>query len=239
MAIDIDSDREVDHLYEVPREDFVAARNALAREVRDRDQEAARRVKKLRKPTVAAWAVNQVARRDPAAVETLLEAGAAVERAQQAVLTGDDPDDLRARIDERRSAVQRLADEAVELASEDHRDDITSTLEAASVDEALGDLLRRGRLTEPAQPQAGIGDLAAMLRSGGAPPRRTRTDAKERRRIERRLARAESSLERSQERLTRARRGLADAERDAADARAAVERDREERDAIADELGAV
>jgi hypothetical protein len=50
-------DPSVDRLYELPLDEFVAARDALAKERKDPA------VKKLRKPTVPAWAVNQLARR--------------------------------------------------------------------------------------------------------------------------------------------------------------------------------
>ena len=47
---------EVDRLYELPLEEFTAARNELAKRLGDTS------VKELKKPTVTAWTVNQLAR---------------------------------------------------------------------------------------------------------------------------------------------------------------------------------
>ncbi|HKN98159.1 MAG TPA: hypothetical protein VJX10_13655, partial [Pseudonocardiaceae bacterium] len=53
-------------LYGGPRDDFVAARSARAADARAAgDRELAKRINALRKPTVAAWLVNQMVRRYP------------------------------------------------------------------------------------------------------------------------------------------------------------------------------
>jgi hypothetical protein len=58
--------REPDDLYALPLEEFTAARNELARSLKAAgDADEAARVKKLKKPPVSAWAVNQLARDDP------------------------------------------------------------------------------------------------------------------------------------------------------------------------------
>lgn len=76
--------RGADDPYGLPLEEFVPARKALARQFRsDGDQETARRVEKLRRPSVAAWALNQAARRHPDLVTDLLGAGADTARAQR------------------------------------------------------------------------------------------------------------------------------------------------------------
>ena len=57
---------EIDQLFALPLDEFTAARNELARRLKqDGDAEAAEGVRGLAKPTVAAWAVNQLARREP------------------------------------------------------------------------------------------------------------------------------------------------------------------------------
>ena len=48
------ADDRIDELYQLPLEEFTPARNALAKELGDGD------IKKLEKPNVAAWAVNQL-----------------------------------------------------------------------------------------------------------------------------------------------------------------------------------
>jgi hypothetical protein len=56
-----------DELYSLPLEEFTAARDALAARLKAAGQApAAGTVKKLRKPTVPAWAANQVVRQAPA-----------------------------------------------------------------------------------------------------------------------------------------------------------------------------
>ena len=79
-------------LREAP-EGFIAARDALVARLRasGRDDDAAV-VKALRKPTVVAWALNQLSIRDPDGVRGLLDSGAEVRAAQQAAVveTGGD-----------------------------------------------------------------------------------------------------------------------------------------------------
>ena len=56
----------MDELFDLPPTEFIAARDALAKQLKaDGDAGAAAEVKALRRPSVAAWAVNQVARRQP------------------------------------------------------------------------------------------------------------------------------------------------------------------------------
>ena len=51
---------------DVPPEEFVKARDALVRKLRDEGQaEEARRVAALRRPSTALWIVNQLGRRAP------------------------------------------------------------------------------------------------------------------------------------------------------------------------------
>ena len=52
---------DLDDLYAAPYDRFISERNALAKSTDDKDE--ARRIKALRKPTLPAWAINQVARR--------------------------------------------------------------------------------------------------------------------------------------------------------------------------------
>ncbi|MFL5373666.1 MAG: hypothetical protein ACJ78T_06725, partial [Myxococcales bacterium] len=55
--------------------EFTAARNLLAKELRTGgDEEEAKRVLALRRPTAALWAANQLARRGEEALDALVEA---------------------------------------------------------------------------------------------------------------------------------------------------------------------
>ena len=97
-------------LADVPPEEFVKARDALVRKLRDEGQaEEARRVAALRRPSTALWIVNQLGRRAPRDVEALIEAS---QRAQRAQLQGSGSDELRDAMHAQREAMRRLLEEA-------------------------------------------------------------------------------------------------------------------------------
>ena len=65
---------DIDRLYALPLEEFTRERDELAKRLRkEGDADAAAKVKALKKPTVAAWAVNQVHRDRPDEVRELIE----------------------------------------------------------------------------------------------------------------------------------------------------------------------
>ena len=100
------SKQEVDRLFELPPEEFTAARNELARRLKgDGDASAAADVKQLSKPSVATWAINQLAREQEGAVKLLLESAARLKKAQEnALRSGGTGDALRrAQADERKA----------------------------------------------------------------------------------------------------------------------------------------
>ena len=69
-------EQRIDDLYALPLERFTPERDALVKELSgDGDRDGAARVKALRKPVVAAWAVNALAREDADAVKALIELG--------------------------------------------------------------------------------------------------------------------------------------------------------------------
>ena len=163
------TEADVRALYRGAPEGFIAARDALAKRLRDegRDGDAAE-VKKLRRPTVAAWALDQLADDASNTIGELLDAGAELARAQRATLSGRDPDALRDATTTRRELVARLTELAVEAlrdadrSPDAHVEDIRGTLEAASVDEAVAERLRAGTLDKTVQPSAGFGDLTGL-----------------------------------------------------------------------------
>jgi hypothetical protein len=182
---------EVDRLYALPLAEFTAARNALAKELSDPE------LRKLKKPTVPAWAVNQLARRREVDMRRLIRAGEALESAQRdAVAGGDQQAFERARRDER-EAVKKLRTEAAELlgadghaASDAHLETIARTLHAGASTEAGRTALREGRLTEELEPSgfeafAGLAPAPARKRRESAQPsedgrlRKARDEAKE------------------------------------------------------------
>ena len=78
-----------DELFGLAPEEFVAARDGLARRLkREGDAETAARVKALRRPTLSAWAVNQLARARGRELEPLLDAGERLRSAHQDALAG-------------------------------------------------------------------------------------------------------------------------------------------------------
>src|SRR3954471_5983535 len=138
-------DDPVDDLYGAPLEEFVGRRDALAKELRDGgDREGATAVKKLPKPTRAAWAVNRLVRDRPKEIGALVEAGEALAGAQQQLLDGADATVLRGAAEAARRLVDALAAEApVDGAA---RDRVRATLHAATVDAEVRAEVAAGRV---------------------------------------------------------------------------------------------
>ncbi len=162
-------DPDVRALYRVPPESFIAARDALVRARKDASDPSAAVVKALRRPTVPAWALDQLADRDPRGVEGLVDAGSEVRAAQRAALSSTKHTDrLREASAARRAAVASLVETAREILTEagrspePHIDDITATLEAASVSDEVAALLRAGVLESPMRDAGGFGDLFGL-----------------------------------------------------------------------------
>src|ERR671936_452656 len=90
-------DKALDRLYGLPLDAFVRERDELAKELRrSGDREAADWVKGLPRPSVSAWAVNQVMRTQGSDARALLDAGAALSEAQERMLAGGpQPAELR------------------------------------------------------------------------------------------------------------------------------------------------
>lgn len=212
-----------DALYATDPAAFVAERDALAKALRARGEVAAAAVvKRLRRPTTAASALNRVARERPDLVDDLVAAGQALVTAQAAAVGGD-RDALRTASRGRREAVRRLADVAVALAGPTHADALTATLEAATLDDGVAELLRAGRLTKEVPAPSAFGfagvpdDLPARPTVDHAAIERRREAEADVARAEAKLASAESALAAAEHAATAAREGL-----DAARARLAA-----------------
>src|SRR5207244_13193920 len=124
----------IDELFTLAPEEFVAARDELAKQLRaDGNSDGAAQVKALRRPTVAAWAINQAARRHPEHVEDLLAAGRDLREGQRRMMSGKGRADLAALGSRRRTVADRLTRLATELLEEAgrgaelHRDEISDT----------------------------------------------------------------------------------------------------------------
>src|SRR3954447_17748274 len=116
---------DLDDLYALDPSEFTAARDELAKQLKDPD------VKKLRRPTVAAWAVNQVVREQPRLIDAVVSSADIIRNA----LKSGDRDALREATKVRRDAVAAATKAGVALAGESHRDAIAATFDAAAVDD--------------------------------------------------------------------------------------------------------
>jgi hypothetical protein len=244
--------KEVERLYGLPRDEFLKARDALAKDLRESgDREAAEEAKGLRKPTVAAWAVNQLARRSAAEMERLLEAGDELRRLQRKAASGVTREELRAATAARRKLVDSLVGAADDIlreaghpVSRQTLDHVSQTLEATAVDETAQDLVRRGVLEKELAAPVGFGDLSALSIVAAPPrergsraeraaprpkpsPKQREREAREREREARRQERAERLARDADEadaEAGRLREEAAEAERAAIKARRAADR---------------
>jgi hypothetical protein len=194
---------DVDELYGLPLDRFVPERTAAARELRKAgDRDGAAEVAALRKPSVAAWAVNQLVRTQRRAVSELLEAGDVLRSAQDDVLAGrGDARSLRAAGDREREAVETLTRAARGLLTSGGNDlspaiidRVADTLHAAALDDEAREQVAQGRLERELR-HVGLGSLAAGTVPSPAPahkPAGGRASADEKReREERRRAEEE------------------------------------------------
>ena len=243
------SARAPEDLYGLPLEEFTPARDALAKELKAAGRKGdAADVKALRKPSVAAWALNRVARDHPDAIERLRAAGADLREAQNEAMSGD-AGRLRAAGRALAEAIDRvaaLAADALRAAgrpvSAAQQEKIVATLRTAAVDDDAGDLLARGVLADDLEATgfsllgSGSGDLSAGVGTlPGAPraprkpkPSKEALDAVEAARREVRRCDAEADLaatraRRRAERAETAMQRAAEAHREADEARAAAE----------------
>jgi hypothetical protein len=152
------SDDPAGDLYDLPLDEFIAARDKLAAELKKAgDDDAARATKKLKKPSVAAWAVNQLARRHPDEMGQLLALRDRMDGASGAELRsiGEDRRHLLAQLVKHADAILRDGGHG---ASAGTLEKVTQTLQAGSSDEEI-ELLRSGRLARELTP-SGFAGLA-------------------------------------------------------------------------------
>jgi hypothetical protein len=236
---------EIDDLFALPLEQFTAARNELAKQLkREGDAEAAEHVRSLPKPTVAAWAANQLARHDPEGVRSLLNVAARLRSAQERSLKGERvADELRAAQAEERELIRTLTRSAEAVLSTAGRPASSTTLErvssllrAAAVAEPGRAALREGRLTGDVE-VAGFDAFAGLelpAKGPGRPKKNAGDDLAERRRqkreaerqrkqLEKRVRELESRAEAAEHDAERARKGADEAEAVAAELRREAE----------------
>ncbi|MFL5875566.1 MAG: hypothetical protein ACJ76T_06695 [Solirubrobacteraceae bacterium] len=244
-----DLDEEIDRLYGLPLEQFVSGRDALAKRLRgEKRRKDADAVKALRKPTVAAWAANQVLRSQPDGRRALLEAGDALRAAQEDLLAGrGDAAAARSAAEGERRAVGDLVSAARGLARDEGflsdavLDRVRETLHAAATDDDARAEVEAARLDRERRPAAFGGvegfAVAPPARARAAPTKRPRPaqpahrkpavdgEADREREAEREAERERRAAERDRRReLQAALREAKAAERDAGRRRREAER---------------
>lgn len=232
-------DTSADRLYAAPLAEFTERRDELAKSLRgEGDREAADEVKALRKPTVAAWAVNQLARHEKMRVRSLLTAGERLRAAHEKLLRGGPATAVQDAMDDERKAIRGLVEAAESILEEAGHSGaqpvlarVEETLHAAAADEELAARLREGRLVKE---EAAAGFGLAALPAGAPKPRRSgrakAPSAKQQqaeaklREAEERLAEAREAAKEAGRSVQALRRELRSAERELDARKAAVER---------------
>ena len=238
-------DAEIDRLYQLPLDEFTAARNALAKEA-GRDGAG---IKQLVKPPVAAWAVNQLYanRRDD--YDRLVDASEAMRKAHKAVIEGK-RGDLRSAGREHELAVESALKSTVELlkglghsVTDATRHAILNTLRALPSDEPPGRLskaLSPGGFemlagVTPRKAPGGARPVPVPASRSGAPDSKAAKEAahqrSEREAAERAVRDAEHHARRAEFETARAVRDATKAEKRLEEARRALESAQEEADA--------
>ncbi len=148
-----------DALYAGPADAFTDARNRAAKGVGDKELSA--QVKKLKKPSVAAWAVNLLVRRESEQIDSVLGLAGQLRAAAEAL----DGDELRALTRQRRQLTTALASSARSLAKDAGVkltgavvDQVEGMLTAAMLDPVAAQVVRTGRVVT-AFTSTGVSDL--------------------------------------------------------------------------------
>jgi hypothetical protein len=163
---------DVDALFKLPLAEFTGARNALAAQLKKNGSgNDANIVKSLTKPSISAWAVNQVYWQHRDAFDDLMAVGNRLQQLQTSGLAGK-VGAMRASLDARREALAHLSDLATALLRESGHNPtvetirrVTTTLEALSSYAGVEGGPTPGRLTQDVDPP-GFETLASMILVG-------------------------------------------------------------------------
>ena len=230
-------ERRLGPLYREPPEEFVAGRDALARELRDEgDRDSAAAVKKLRRPSAAAWVINRISADEPERTAEFVRASEDLAEAQLRVLAGDaDGTELRGAAATERERMDGLVADARKLALAGGGnvanviDRVAETLRAVGSDDELRGRVLRGRVEkEQTAATVGIpGGLAPAPRKGAAGKRKVAgkpagPSAGELQRARRELAKLRRELAAAEARRDRSEVAVADAEEGLRRARTAL-----------------
>ncbi|HEV8262843.1 MAG TPA: hypothetical protein VGQ19_19070 [Burkholderiales bacterium] len=166
-------DDDINALFALSSAEFTGARNALAARLKQGGRgDEADRVKALVKPSISAWAVNQLYWKHRKAFDRLIATGQRVRQAQALQFAGK-VSDMRGPLDARREALLDLSHLAAALLRDaghnptpDMMRRIATTLEAMSANASLTDTPLPGRLTADLDPP-GFESLAALIPGAG------------------------------------------------------------------------
>ena len=207
-------DREIDRLYGLPLGEFTAERDALARRLRgDGQRDEAAEVGGLRKPVLAAWVVNRLARERRNDVRALVAAAAAIRAGKP-----EADERFRAAADDLvRAGRKLLVAEGARPRTPSFATSATTLRSAAAADP---ELLTGGRLTEPVE-ATGFEAMAGAVAPAKRPARaRAREDTKaEKARVDE----ARAALTAARDEARKLGREADRAEREARRSRAAAE----------------
>jgi hypothetical protein len=219
---------EPDDLYGLPLEQFIPERGALAKALRQGgERDRAKEVAGLRKPSVAAWAVNQLVRTKRKEAKELFDAGDGLQHAQSELLEGrGDGKALREAVARERQAVDALSAQARGLLSDEGHEltaatleKVSDTLHAAALDPGAREQVEGGRLERELR-HVGMGAFGEPL-APVAPARPKRPAAKDKQRRD-----ADKEAEKAAEReRAAALKAARQAERDARRAAQRAERE--------------
>jgi hypothetical protein len=211
-------------LFEADPNEFVKTRDAIARELKaSGDAAAAADVKKLRRPSIPVWALNQVARSQPNVVEQLLEAARTARDAQARAISGRGADALRAAVADQRDAIDAVGAAAARVitasgrVAETQARDLENALIVIVASEPLSDRLRDGMLVS-LDPGEDV-DLFAGIEAPVRKPAKKKPTGPSRQ-----LLRAREAVDRRRAELADAEETVRDAERVRERARDALDR---------------
>jgi valyl-tRNA synthetase len=136
-------DEQIDELYQTPLGEFTAARNALAKESGDPA------IKKLEKPSLPAWAVNQLFWRERKLYDEVIKTSGQMRTAYKQLLAGKSADVRAAEVfhaeamRKAKDAIRRILDEAGNKGADAVMTPVSETLDALPTEDTPG------RLTKP------------------------------------------------------------------------------------------
>jgi hypothetical protein len=168
-------DQAVGQLYGLHPDRFLSARRELAAQAKaDKDIGLAKAIESVRKPTAAAWAINQLVRQRPADVEQLVQLAAKLHEAQEKM----DGAALKSLSRERSTLVEDLvratsevADAAGGSVSASVATQVRETFVAALATTDAAEAVGSGQLTR-ALSYAGFGDVDLSEATAAPPPAR-------------------------------------------------------------------